>query len=93
VALHYLVAYDIRAPKRLRRVAKVLEDFGLRVQKSVFIALLDERRFFDLKAALRREIDPAVDEVAFVRLCRECLPALSWLGPPPRIPRAGAVIA
>ncbi len=31
-----LVVYDIADPKRLRRVAKVMEGYGVRVQKSVF---------------------------------------------------------
>ena len=32
----YLVAYDISNPKRLRKVARTCEDFGLRRQFSVF---------------------------------------------------------
>ncbi|EMN95623.1 CRISPR-associated endoribonuclease Cas2-like protein, partial [Leptospira interrogans serovar Medanensis str. UT053] len=31
-----LVSYDIREPKRLRRVAKIMEGFGERIQYSVF---------------------------------------------------------
>ena len=38
-----LVTYDIADPRRLRRVAKVSEGFGRRVQKSVFECELDER--------------------------------------------------
>jgi CRISPR-associated endonuclease Cas2 len=46
-----MVAYDITAPRRLRRVARLLEKHALRCQKSVFLyegskekltALLDE---------------------------------------------------
>jgi len=33
---HYLVIYDISDNKRLYQVAKVMEDFGIRVQRSVF---------------------------------------------------------
>ena len=33
----YIVAYDISDPKRLRRVARVCEDFGYRKQLSVFL--------------------------------------------------------
>ncbi len=32
----YIVAYDICAPKRLRKVAQTCEDFGFRRQYSVF---------------------------------------------------------
>jgi len=33
---HWLVIYDIRDEKRLHQVARVMEGFGIRVQKSVF---------------------------------------------------------
>ncbi|RKX80200.1 MAG: CRISPR-associated endonuclease Cas2 [Spirochaetes bacterium] len=33
---HWLVIYDIRNEKRLHRVAKTMERYGTRVQKSVF---------------------------------------------------------
>jgi CRISPR-associated protein Cas2 len=34
--LRYLVSYDISDPKRLRKVARSLEGFGVRLQYSVF---------------------------------------------------------
>lgn len=34
--MHFLVAYDIADPKRLRRVARLMEKHGLRLQKSLF---------------------------------------------------------
>ena len=40
----YLVSYDIANPKRLRRVAKLLESFGTRLQYSVFECPLDDMR-------------------------------------------------
>jgi len=33
---HWLVIYDISNTKRLAKIAKLMEDFGIRVQKSVF---------------------------------------------------------
>ena len=33
-----LIAYDIRDPRRLRRVARCLETWATRVQNSVFLA-------------------------------------------------------
>ncbi len=35
--MHWLIAYDIAHPKRLRRVARVMERHAIRVQKSVFV--------------------------------------------------------
>ena len=49
--MRFMVAYDITAPRRLRKVARLLEKHALRCQKSVFLyegskeklaALLDE---------------------------------------------------
>ena len=37
----HLVTYDVRDPKRLRQVAKVLESYGSRLQYSVFRCRLD----------------------------------------------------
>ena len=39
----HLVSYDVRDPKRLRRVAKALESYGTRLQYSVFRCRLDAR--------------------------------------------------
>ncbi len=40
-----LVTYDITDDKRLRRVAQTCEDYGVRVQYSVFECHLDEDEF------------------------------------------------
>ena len=42
-----LLAYDITDHKRLARVARVCEDYGVRVQYSVFECRLDEDEFAD----------------------------------------------
>ena len=34
--MNMIVAYDIADPKRLQRIAKIMKDYGLRVQKSIF---------------------------------------------------------
>ncbi len=48
----YVVAYDITAPKRLRQVAKTLNRYGLRVQKSVYECDIDETQYRELRALL-----------------------------------------
>jgi CRISPR-associated protein Cas2 len=35
--MHYLIAYDVADPRRLRRVARLLERRAVRCQKSVFL--------------------------------------------------------
>jgi CRISPR-associated protein Cas2 len=63
-----LIAYDITKPKRLARVAKICEDFGIRVQYSVFECLLEEDRFQILWDLLLEEIDEEDDRLVAYRL-------------------------
>ena len=54
-----VVAYDIADPKRLQRVAKHCEDFGLRVQYSVFECRLEADIFERFGKGMQAIIDPA----------------------------------
>jgi CRISPR-associated protein Cas2 len=57
----YLVAYDVSDPRRLHRVAQACEDFGVRVQYSIFEAHLDEKDFQRFWLRLIDEIDEDED--------------------------------
>ncbi|MCZ7641240.1 MAG: CRISPR-associated endonuclease Cas2 [Verrucomicrobia bacterium] len=74
-----LVAYDICDPRRLVRVARVCEDYGVRVQYSVFECHLDEDEFTDFWLKLLEQINEAEDRlVAYkidARSARETLTA------------------
>ena len=61
-----LVCYDVNTEtkagrRRLRRVARVCEGIGQRVQKSVFECQLDLAKFEQLERELLVEIDPTMD--------------------------------
>ena len=65
-----VVAYDVRTEdkagrRRLRRVAKLCQNFGQRVQFSVFECLVDPAQWANLKAKLLAEIDPKADSLRF----------------------------
>ena len=47
-----LIAYDISDPRRLRRVAKVLERYGIRIEKSVFTCDLETAKIMKLQQEL-----------------------------------------
>ena len=66
--IRYLVSYDICDPKRLRRVARALEGFGVRLQYSVFECPLDDMRMAMLKATLHPLLKHDEDQVLFVSL-------------------------
>lgn len=66
--IRYLICYDIAHPKRLRRVAKVLQGYGSRLQLSVFECALDRQRLAEAKAELADILNHAEDQVLFVSL-------------------------
>ena len=59
----YLIAYDIASNRRLRRVARICEDFGIRVEKSVFECNLSLVQFQELWDRLSRNVDNEEDKV------------------------------
>lgn len=69
---HLLILYDISDPKRLQKVAKILENYAVRVQKSVFEAKMTQKRLLVLKREILSVIDSSVDSVAYFNLCEEC---------------------
>lgn len=65
-----LVSYDVamsneQGPKRMRRVAKICQDYGQRVQYSVFECLVDPAQWAILRERLIREINPDEDSLRF----------------------------
>lgn len=78
----YIVAYDISDPKRLRRVARVCEDFGYRKQLSVFLCRLSATDHVRLRSRLYDIIDLAADQLLFIPLCPRCVCNIEALGRP-----------
>jgi CRISPR-associated protein Cas2 len=78
----WLVAYDIADPKRLRKVARTCEDFGLRRQFSVFFCRLSATDLVRLRSRLYDIIDLDRDQVLFIPLCRRCAGLIESLGRP-----------
>lgn len=68
-----LVTYDVSTSsiggqKRLRRVAKLCQNYGIRVQNSVFECQVDAAQFAQLKFQLKSLIDSEVDSLRFYQL-------------------------
>ncbi len=76
----YLVAYDICEPKRLRKVAKTCEDYGIRVEYSVFECDLSEENFKALWDELNRIIDADEDSILAYRICGACIEKIASMG-------------
>lgn len=68
-----LITYDIATGdaagrRRLRRVARLCQDFGQRVQYSVFECQVDPAQWAMLRNRLVNEIDQRMDSLRFYRL-------------------------
>lgn len=68
-----IVSYDVSTEtvagrKRLRRVARICESMGQRVQKSVFECRIDTAQFEELERRLLAEIKHDEDCLRFYRL-------------------------
>jgi CRISPR-associated protein Cas2 len=80
-----LVTYDVSTEtpegrRRLRRVADVCEDFGQRVQKSVFECLVDPTQWAIFKGRLLKEIDLNEDSLRFYFLGKNWKPRVEQVG-------------
>lgn len=76
-----LIAYDITSNKRRRKLMKLAEAFGIRVQFSVFEAMLDQK----LCAAFLKEAEKildleAGDALRIYPICAECSEKAVTLG-------------
>ena len=93
-----LVTYDVNTEteggkKRLRRVAKVCENFGQRVQNSVFECLLDGARMCQLQAKLEKLIDIEKDSLRFYFLGNQWRGRVVHIGAKKSIDMEGTLIA
>ncbi len=71
-----IVSYDVatsegNGQRRLRRVAKACQDFGQRVQFSIFECIVDPAQWAVLKERLISEIDQEKDSLRFYYLGSE----------------------
>jgi CRISPR-associated protein Cas2 len=64
----YIVTYDIRDPKRWRRVFKLMHGYGAWLQLSVFQCRLSRKRRAELVAALTEVIHHKEDHVLLLDL-------------------------
>ena len=93
-----LVAYDVSTeseggPRRLRRVAKLCQSHGQRVQNSVFECLVDPAQWTSLRAGLVERIDPERDSLRFYFLGKNWQSRVEHVGAKPSFDPEGPLIA
>lgn len=73
--MYILITYDVQTEthegeKRLRKVARLCQDYGQRVQNSVFECILTDVQLADLKNRLQQVIDTVNDSIRIYYLNR-----------------------
>lgn len=83
--MFYLVCYDIVSNTRRNKVSKLLEAYGLRVQKSVFECILDEKQYQALSKLLMRLVNKKEDQIRFYPMSAHNRCKVAVVGTQPRI--------
>ena len=78
--MFYIVSYDIPDDKRRQKIAKILLNFGNRVQYSVFEATLTSELFEKMISHLKRVVRNEEDSIRIYKLCKECKKGIKILG-------------
>lgn len=68
-----VIAYDIEKNKKRREVAKLLQQWGKRVNRSVFECYLSDHELDRLKVKLAQLARRGEDVILFYQLCRLCI--------------------
>lgn len=92
-----VVTYDVdtsdaAGQKRLRKVAKICERHGVRVQNSAFEVVVDVSQLVVLKRELEKTIDSEQDSVRFYRLGNSYEKRIEAMGRRPMVEAGGPLI-
>jgi len=93
-----LITYDVETTsaagkKRLHKVAKQCEDYGQRVQNSVFECIVNPVQLLELKIGLGKIMDPEKDSLRFYYLGDEWRTRVEHVGAKPTLDLEGTLIA
>jgi len=92
-----LITYDVSTEteggkRRLRKVSKKCQDYGQRVQNSVFECIIDPAQHRQLQDALQKIIDPKSDSLRFYYLGDNWKKRIEHIGAKPSIDLEGTII-
>ncbi len=67
----YVICFDVCDKKRLRQVAIQMQNFGQRVQCSIFECYLDSKKLKKLKGRLESIINSKEDHIRYYSICEK----------------------
>jgi CRISPR-associated protein Cas2 len=93
-----LITYDVSTEteagkRRLRKVSKKCQDYGQRVQNSVFECIIDPAQLKQLQDVLLKIIDPDVDSLRYYYLGDKWKNRVEHIGAKPSIDLTGTLIS
>ena len=93
-----LITYDVNTEteagkKRLRKVAKQCQNYGQRVQNSVFECLIDPARLKQLQSSLEKLINPEKDSLRYYYLGDEWRSRILHVGAKASLDLEGTLLA
>jgi CRISPR-associated protein Cas2 len=91
-ATHYVVSYDIESDRRRTKIAKTLEDFGQRVQFSVFECRLNPKDLVRMQERVEELINRKTDSLIIYRLCESCTPEIYRVGVKKTLDRSDYIV-
>jgi len=92
-----LVSYDVSTEdkagrKRLRKISKICQNHGQRVQYSVFECIVDPAQWAALRARLLDEMEPEKDSLRFYFLGANWRRRVEHVGAKPSIDQEGPLV-
>ncbi len=78
--MFYLVSYDITDTKRRTKLAKILKDYGDRVQYSVFECILDNKLLDKMVKRIHKIVKEEADSIRIYSICANCEKVINIIG-------------
>lgn len=85
----HLIAYDIREPSRLRRICKLMEAHGERLQYSVFVCDLTRTELVHLRFDAEQIMNLSSDSVVIIDLGNVDAARFTFVGKREELPQRG----
>lgn len=77
----HIIAYDIANDKRRTKLANLLDQFGHRINYSVFECMLTLGQRKDIEKMIAEIINQRKDQVTIYRICVDCYTKTTYLPP------------
>jgi len=75
-----IISYDVADDKRRAKIANLLENYGTRVQYSVFECLIEKEQLEEIKQLADEIISHSEDSLRYYIICEDCRKKINIMG-------------